>query len=360
MNAMHNRLVEIFCTLVRIDSISGEEKTIADYLVKELRVRKLFAKKDRHGNVFARLPGKGTPYVFCAHMDTVEPGRGIKPQVKNGYIRSDGTTILGADNKIAIACFFEMIDQIREKNIATNPIEFMFTCSEETGNYGAIKFDYSLLRARIGFSFDFTQPVGAIVTASPFYERFNLILIGKEAHASRPHEGINVLPALRDILTQSTLGKLDNVSIFNIGVVNGGYVRNTIPGEIMIKGELRSFKESHLNNHKQNFINLVKKTSRRHKLTHNIEFVRENPGYYHTGHKQKLVLHFIKEKMSECNIQSSTLNAWGVSDVNIFNGKSLTCFNLGNGGEYAHSKRERVKISQMQKLVKLMIKLSSN
>ena len=107
------RLVERFLRYVQVDSPTKEERDFALLLMEELKELGLAVHMDdagekvgsNAGNVVATLQGnaEGTPMLFSCHMDTVSPGRGIKPVIKEGTIYSDGTTILGGDDKAGIA-----------------------------------------------------------------------------------------------------------------------------------------------------------------------------------------------------------------------------------------------------------------
>jgi tripeptide aminopeptidase len=352
---MNKRLVNLFTELVSIDSPTREETQVAEYIVSYLKDKVDFVEKDSHGNVFARLSGEGEPLLFAAHMDTVEPGRGIKPQIKDGFITSDGTTILGADNKIAVAGILETVNQLKELNISHRPLEMLFTYSEEVGSYGALTFDYSKLKAKKGCCFDRTAPVGTIVTGSPFYDRFDLHITGKAAHASLPDEAINVLLIFNEILSKTKLGKLDENTVFNIGVVKCGYVRNTIPGEIDIYGEIRSFMEEKIDKAGGEFKKCIEEIIPRYKATYTIDFVRENPGYKFSKKEELAFLDFLEEKVKKIGRETNRNVAWGVSDANIFNTKGLVMVNMGDGGEMAHEKTERVNINEFELLINLMV-----
>ncbi|MFN4212497.1 MAG: peptidase dimerization domain-containing protein, partial [Microgenomates group bacterium] len=228
--AFNNYLIQLFTQICQIDSPTGFEKDMADFVFNFANQYANLVKKDKFGNVYVRY-GKNPKLFLSAHLDTVEPGRGIKPKIKDGYIVSDGKTILGADNKVAVAAILQLLKEAKEEN-GQYSFETVFTLSEEVGNYGAINFDYSLLLSKIGFCFDSSNPLGAIIVASPFYERFDLKIIGKEAHASKPDEAKNVLLPLKEILHKQKFGKIDKYSLLNIGVIKGGFVRNTIPGEL--------------------------------------------------------------------------------------------------------------------------------
>lgn len=348
--AFNNYLIQLFTQICQIDSPTGFEKDMADFVFNFANQYANLVKKDKFGNVYVRY-GKNPKLFLSAHLDTVEPGRGIKPKIKDGYIVSDGTTILGADNKVAVAAILQLLKEAKEENCQYS-FETVFTLSEEVGNYGAINFDYSLLFSKIGFCFDSSNPLGAIIVASPFYERFDLKIIGKEAHASKPDEAKNVLLPLKEILHKQKLGKIDKYSLLNIGVIKGGFVRNTIPGELILKGEIRSFYEENLLNIKKNLIIIIDQIEKKYQIKIKRDFVRENPGYFH---KDKKEITKIKKILKKLNLNPKLIQSWGVSDANIFNNrKNLLVFNLADGSEFSHSLKERIKISNLIKLKEII------
>jgi tripeptide aminopeptidase len=347
-----NRLLETFFTIVQIDSVTGEEAKISEYLYDYLNGKVDVLKKDALGTIYAKINGVGTPLFFSAHMDTVEPGRGIKPRIENGYVVTDGTTILGGDNKTALACIVEIVDILHESKMKHRPLEIIFTTSEEVGNYGAVGFDYGWLESTEGYCFDSGNPIGTVVIASPFYDRFDLKLIGKEAHASRPENAVNVLGGLKKLLTRVTFGKIDDISIFNFGVIVGGSVRNTIPGSMTINGEIRSFKDENILQHRKHFMDILAEMKVETSVDYEVTFERENPGYLYSK-DDPFVLSTAKI-LSNTGVEPNLIESWGVSDANIFNDKGLKCVNLGHGGEFIHTTRERIRIEDMDKLLAIM------
>ncbi|MGB9883302.1 MAG: M20/M25/M40 family metallo-hydrolase [Microgenomates group bacterium] len=343
-----NQLIDLFTTICQIDSPTGEEEKMVEFVFNFLKKLGVFVKKDSYGNIYARV-GKNPKVFLSAHLDTVEPGRNIKPIVGKNYITSSGTTILGADNKVAVACILQTTKEIVEEKIDA-AYEIIFTLSEEVGNYGAVNFNYKLLQSKVGFCFDSSNPLGTIITASPFYERFDLEVIGQEAHASKPDEAINVLPFLADLIKKQKLGKVDPYSLFNIGVFSGGYVRNTIPGQAKISGEIRSFYEKNLLKIKDNFLKKLEVLSKKYKIKLKKDFVRENPGYFHNSLKAKKEIEKIRSILRKNKLVPKEKIAWGVSDANIFNEKGVLCFNLADATEFTHSKKERIRIKDLLKL----------
>ena len=234
------RLVNSFCELVRIDSPSNEEEEVSKHLEERLRRLGFQVERDAYGNVIASEPGDG-PLLLSAHMDTVEPGRGIKPQVRGDRIESDGTTILGGDCKAGVAAILEGLEATAEEGKARRPVQVVFTRDEEIGLVGASKLDYSMIRAKESVVFDGNGPVNRITGASPTYMRFDVTVKGRAAHAGvEPENGLSAIRIATDIISELPQGRLDEETTFNIGMISGGSVRNAVPAEAAFGGEFRS------------------------------------------------------------------------------------------------------------------------
>ena len=234
------RLVNSFCELVRIDSPSDEEEEIAQVLVARLGSLGFEVLRDAHGNVIAS-EGGDDPLLLSAHMDTVEPGRGIQPRVEGDRIVSDGTTILGGDCKAGIAAILEGLESSSEDGLARRPVQVVFTRGEEIGLIGATNLDYSMIKARESVVFDGNGPVNTLTGASPTYVRFDIKVKGRAAHAGvEPEKGLSAIRIASDIIQELPQGRLDQETTFNVGLISGGTVRNAVPAEVSFGGEFRS------------------------------------------------------------------------------------------------------------------------
>ncbi|HAV42677.1 TPA: peptidase M20, partial [bacterium] len=251
MQVNRERLIDTFLNLVEIDSLSKGEGKIAAYLIDRLERLGLLVKVDdagkkiggESGNIVATLRGKEIkpPLLFGAHLDTVEPGQGIKPLIKDDIICSDGTTILGADDKAGIAIILEAIQVVRENGLATGNLEFLFTIAEELGMLGAKNLDCHLLSSRMGFILDGDEEVGSIINHVPAKIDIKIKTIGREAHAgSEPEKGLNAIYVAAKALAKCKLGRIDDETTFNIGIISGGRAVNIVPGEVLLEGEIRS------------------------------------------------------------------------------------------------------------------------
>jgi len=349
------RLVDTFIKLVQIDSPSGSEDQIISYLQNLFQKLSVELTKDSYGNLIVKIPGKGESFLLSAHVDTVEPGKGIQPVIKDGIIKSGGSTILGADNKAAVAAILEAVSFVHETKLVTCPLEIVFTKSEEVANLGAVNLDYRIITAKVGYIFDYSSTIGTIILGSPYYNSFDIKIFGRAAHASRPKQGINVLSIFNTAFSTLKMGKITNKTLVNIGVVMAGDVRNTVPGKMLIKGEVRSFVENEVEEVTKFIIKTFSKAA--HRFEGSIEYSaqRENPGYEYSR-KDQLVQKTSKI-MQRIGLIPIFEKGWGCSDANIFKEHGIKTLNLGNGALNAHTVEEYIAVKDLKRLIKLILGL---
>jgi tripeptide aminopeptidase len=240
---------ETFVRLCEIRSPTGEEREVADTIAAELRALGLEVSEDDAagpaeagaGNILARLPGRSDEWVmFCAHIDTVPHAGQIEVVESDGVFRSAGETILGADNKAAVAVFIELV----ARYASTPPpvgIELLLTVAEEQGLRGAKAFDASTLHSDCGFVLDHASAIGEVIVTSPTQQRVLVDFAGVEAHAGiRPEDGSSAIAAAAAAISRMELGRLDEETTANVGVISGGTSGNVVPGHCDIVAEARS------------------------------------------------------------------------------------------------------------------------
>ncbi|MEK7498436.1 MAG: M28 family peptidase [Patescibacteria group bacterium] len=236
---MHNRLIQTFCTLVQKDSPTGSEKTFSHYLKKRLTALHIPVLQDKRGNLFVSFCGNGKPLLLVAHLDTVEPGRGIIPIVKNGVLKSKGKTILGADDKAAVSILFELMRWSKTQR-NHRAFEILLSVSEESGISGIDTFNFTKVRSKEALCFDIAKPFGTIVLSSPYYLHQDLRIRGREADASTATQGHSIVLALSEFLKETPHGVLGD-TFCNIGIIRGGSNANALLSDIQLYGEVRSF-----------------------------------------------------------------------------------------------------------------------
>lgn len=340
------RLLSTFLELVKIDSPSGIEEKIAKEIVKRLRSLKGRVFSDNFGNVIAKFPGNGQPIMLNAHLDTVEPGRGIKPVIGVDKITSDGSTILGGDPKAGIAVILEAITSIIEDRKSHLPIEVVFTREEESSLAGAINLNYKKINSKRGIVFDGDEEVHKIFISSPSYYRLNATIIGKSAHAGvEPEKGISAIQIASSIISKLKLGRIDHETTANIGKITGGTVRNAVPEKVEFKGEIRSRNKKKLIRQIEKIKGVFNKTQASYPEARiKIDLEEEFQGFkLKPTHN---TIQFISRVLKTMSLEPELKDSGGGSDANIFHQHGIEVVVVGTGVYEPHATREYVIISQ--------------
>ncbi len=342
------RIVGTFLELVAIASPSGSEDAIAAELERRLKALGLDAAQDAHGNVIASRAGEGDPILLSAHMDTVEPGRGIRP-VFDGpdIIRSDGTTILGADNKAGCAVILEVIQSVIDEGARTRPIEVAISRGEEVGLTGATNMDYGRIRSKVAIVIDSGGPPSSIQGQAPYHIVYTVEVRGKAAHAGvEPEKGVSAISIAAEAVLGLPQGRIDFETTGNVGVIEGGLVRNAVPDYCRIEGEMRSMEFEKVDTLVSRAKDHLADVQRRHPEAR-IEgtFSESYPGYKLTDDDPaaKLVFGVLRFMGSEPNPRP----VGGGTDGNIFRGHGIASIVIGRGGYNQHTKEEYLVIPEM-------------
>ena len=341
------RLVDTFLELVKIDSPSGEEKQIATVLLKKLQALGGKGGQDAYGNIIMQFSGEGKPFMINSHMDTVEPGRDIKPIVDGDTIKTDGTTVLGGDAKAGLAIILESLTSLKEDKKRHTALEVVLTVEEETGLIGATHLDYTKITAQRGIAFDGSKDVQNVTVSAPGYDRIDITIIGKAAHAgSEPEKGLSAIQIASEIISNFKLGRIDNETTANIGLIEGGSARNAVPEKVEIHGEIRSRNLKKLEQHTQHFKETIGHISKKYKEAKIITEVKRefNPYHFLTTNP---TLEQIRKTLEKMGLSLHEDFAGGGSDVQIFHNHGIEAVVLGIGDYNPHTTREFVKISEM-------------
>ena len=361
------RLVESFMELVKIDSISREERNLADFLIEKLEDLGLEVIVDQAGekvksncgNIIARFKGnikEVTPIMFSAHMDTVVPGKNINPLLKGEKIVSSGKTILGADDKAAIAALLEALHIIKEKNISHGDIEIVFTICEEMGLHGAKNLDISDLNAQMAFVLDSGGQVGEIISAAPSQNSLKIIIHGKSAHAgSNPEEGINAIQVAGFALSRMKLGRIDEETTTNIGIISGGKATNIIPDEVTLEGEVRSRNEEKLEKYTKILKQIVEDTAQEFKA--NAEVIINREFYCYNLSTDDRVVKIAIKAAKDMGLEPLLHPSGGGSDANIFNKKGFPSVDLAIGMEKVHTVDEYILVKNLKNTVEYVLSI---
>jgi tripeptide aminopeptidase len=359
------RLVQSFIDYVSIDSESSNEKQFGEYILKHLQSLGFETQMDgkgqefgsNYGNIIARLPGNknSEPILFSCHLDTVSPGKNIKPVIKEGTIYSDGKTILGADDKAGIAAMIEAIRVIREENIAHGDIELVFSFMEEKGLNGAKSLDYSLVKSKVVYTLD-EGAVGRIVVQGPAQDKIDVRVLGKAAHAGvSPEEGISAILVAAKALSQMKLLRVDEDTTANFGSIHGGGETNIVPSEVVLKGEARSLVNEKLSAQTKHMIDCFERAAADFGAHVEIEHERMYPAFKVAADDEIVIK--AQNALRTIGLASVVAKTGGGSDTNIYNSKGLKAVTLGSGEMKPHTLEECVRIVDLVDLSRLVIAL---
>ncbi|HIE12937.1 MAG TPA: M20/M25/M40 family metallo-hydrolase [Desulfotomaculum sp.] len=361
-----DRLLSEFLELVQIDSVSGRERKVCDLLKKRLGSLGLQVVEDdaggtgalAAGNIVARLAATadGPHLLFCAHMDTVEPGEGIKPVVgEDGVVRSRGETILAADDKAGIAAIMEALRTICEQKIEHGEITVAFTICEETGLLGAKRLAPSV-KADFGFVLDSTGPPGGVVVRAPSQDKITATIYGKAAHAGvDPEKGINAIYVAAQAIAAMKLGRIDPETTANIGIISGGKATNIVPDCVYLEGEVRSLANKRRAENTDRICRTIEETARKAKARAEIkvDLLYEGFGFQ----KEAPVIELVRRAMRRRGIEAVLNQSGGGSDANVLNARGIPTVNLSTGMENVHTTDEQIAVTDIVTTAQIVLEL---
>ncbi|WP_371364609.1 Peptidase T [Sporomusa rhizae] len=362
------RLIGEFIELVQIDSPSSREGAVAKALIYKLEQLGFDVRVDNAGsisggetgNVIAILKGNrpGKTVLFSSHMDTVSPGEGIKPIIDeiNGVIRSDGTTVLGSDDKGGIAAILEAMRIIKENRIEHSDIQIVFSILEEGGLLGAKYLDYSTINPDFAFVLDSDGAPGQIVVKAPAQDRIVVKIKGKPAHAGFcPENGISAVMVAARAIERMKLLRIDAETTANIGTIKGGIATNIVMPDLEIVAAARSLDNAKLDAQTQHMVDTFKEAAVDFGAEVEIKTERIYEAFCIDENDE--IVSMLKNVFSNMNIEYKAVSSGGGSDTNIFNAKGLKAVNLGVGMKNAHTLEECISIDDLMNSVRMVVEI---
>ena len=354
------RLVNEFLELVQIDSETKNEANIAEVLKKKFTDLGLDVVEDNSkeetghgaGNLICTLKGTKEnidPIYFTSHMDTVVPGNGIKPSIEDGYIVSDKSTILGADDKAGLAAIFEMIRTLQENNNDHGAIQFIITAGEESGLVGARALDASLLKAKYGYAIDSNGEVGDIIVAAPTQAKIFTKMMGKTAHAGvAPEKGVSAITLAAKAIAKMPLGRIDDETTANIGRFEGGKQTNIVCDYVEILAEARSLVPEKMEKQVEKMKQAYESVAKEYGGTAEVDVQIMYPGFKQEAGDQ--VVEVARNAAKTLGLKSKLLTSGGGSDANVIAGHGIPTVNLAVGYEDIHTTNERIAVKDLVKI----------
>ena len=360
------RLNDTFVSLCRIQSPSGHERPCVDHVAAELRAMGLSVDEDNAGpsagadagNLFARVPGTGPQsLMLCAHLDTVPATAEIDPVLVDGGYENANDAILGADNKAAVAVMLELARRLASAGAPpTVGLELVFTVSEENGLHGAKAFDTACLQSEFGYVFDHASPIGEIVLASPTHQRVVAEMRGVAAHAGlRPESGRSAIAAAAKGIAAMRLGRLDDETTANIGVIQGGTATNVVPERCRVEAEVRSVSEERVEAALTAMIDCFQDAADAAECDLDLTVERMFTGYRLKPSAPAVIR--AERALRACGYEPSSIVTGGGADANAFIAAGFECVNLANGTERNHRPDERVSVAALEGMLDVAIAL---
>ncbi len=364
------KVEEKFLRYVRVDTPSDEDNLdntpstqcqwkLAGLLCAELKAMGLEAEMSDNAYVYSHIPANcdaAASVGFIAHMDVVSQpkGYGVNPVVKDGVIYSDGTTILGADDKAGVAEIMALAEYLVEHpGVKHGKIGIAFTPDEEIG-HGAKLFDVKK------FGCDFAYTVDGEQLGEISYETFNgaafdIEFTGRNIHPGQAKgvmvnaiiladEFINSLP--QDQRPETTEGR---EGYYFVTGIEGGVEKCRLHGIIRehdgkLFGERKAFVEKTVAGMNNKYGGRVT--------------LKMRDQYYNCAEVIAPHMHLIdnaKAAMLAEGVQPLIFPIRGGTDGSSLSFMGLPCPNICTGGLNAHGTDECIAVEDMHTVVKILL-----
>ena len=364
---MPPEVLDLFVELAAVPSPPGEERAVADIVTRYLRDCGLEVDEDdttaetgsTMGNLYTRIePTRegGEPLLLCAHLDTVPPTANIEPTVEDGIVRNGADTILGADDKAAVAAMLEAVRRTVAESRAHAGVELLFTPKEEVGLIGAYAFDHTRLAATIGYVFDQAAPIGTVILGAPFSRSLEVTFHGRAAHSGmHPEEGRSAIAAAARAIAEMRLGRVDDLSTANVGTITGGTATNIVPEWCTFVAEARSHDETRLADLIQEMQDAITFAAGIADCDVETKMRKSYRGYRFARNDRAVAL--AASALERCGHAVTYELSGGAADANVFNERGLQCVNLANGMTQIHTPDEHISVADLEAMVEVTLSL---
>lgn len=357
MDSIDKRLIEIFTDLIKIDAISGAELPVSNYIKEFFKRLNIEAYSDNafevtkgnSGNLIVEINGGGEHFL-AAHMDTPRSTLGVSPQFLEDRITSDGTTILGVDDRGGVSAILYAAERaIKEERI--KPSTLLFTVCEET-TLGGSEYFKPKESLKYGYIFDSHMRPGNYVSSTPGAMRFQFLFKGKAAHAGiAPEKGVSAIEIASKAIANFPFGWINEGTNANIGIVKGGTATNVVSEEYSAIGELRtdsvSFGEETIESIRAQFEEVAKGLGGEIEFEYRWEFLPYSVDRELESFKK------LDRAYKNLGLTTKGVKSMGGSDANSFNSKGLSAINLGVGAQNPHGNDEFILYEDLQNSGKL-------
>ena len=357
----------LFLELAAIPSPPGHERGVATRVTAELDALGLAHDEDdcgasigsEIGNIYCRIPATvegGTPIFLNAHLDTVPPTGPIDPEVRNGVVVNRHDTILGGDNKAAVASMLAAVAAVVRERRPHAGIELVFTPMEEVGLRGAKGFDHRRLAAGFGYCYDHAAPIGNVVVGAPTQKSIRLVFQGRAAHSGiAPEQGRNAIQAASKAIAEMRLGRVDPATTANVGLISGGIAGNIVPPECTVSAEARSLDPERARTLAQEMLDAATHAANLCECGLESTIASEYEGYRFTRSHPAVKL--AAQALEGDGHRVEYVESGGGADANVFNAEGMPCVNLCNGMAEIHTASEHIAVTDLEAMTRVTLGL---
>lgn len=362
--AASTRLTDTFCALAAIPSPTGSEAACGATVEAGLTALGLTVQHDGAAaavggdcdNLYCAIPATsaGLPLFLCAHLDTVPPTDALRPVVIDGVIRNATRSIVGADNKAAVAVLLDIARTVCSEAVEHAGIELLFTVGEEQGLLGSRALDTSMLVARTGFVFDHPGAIGCYVSAAPSRFVVRATVRGRASHSGiSPEHGLNAVVALARGVAALPAASPE-VSV-NVALVEGGTALNVVPDRATVGVDVRSLDHDHALRVVQEIRETLLASAEAAGCT--LEVTVDNPYLAYRLPDDSRALALAKTACARFGLGVEPLETRGGSDANVFRAAGLDCLNLAHAVVDFHGPDESVAISDLVLMEEVVLEI---
>lgn len=363
----NKKMLDDFIELATTDAASGQERAVADKLIHKLEELGFCVSMDEAGDSFGgncgnllavRKGERDGALLFSSHMDRVPNGFSIHPVERDGYLYSDDTTILAADDLSGVCAILSGVRQAIATGEKLPSIEILYTVGEEAGLKGAKAADLSKIRARTAYVFDSPGGTGRFINAAPTFYKLKAEFHGKASHAgSSPEKGLDAAKTMALAVSRLRTGRIDDETTANIPMLKTGTkVTNIVCDYAEMEGEIRSHSVEKARAYVENFETICRDASAEMGVDVLISIVKEMDGFW--VDEDEPVLRGAKRACEALEIPCIIEAAGGGMDANVFNAHGIAAVGVATGYSRNHTTEERLRLSEFYlagKLAKTLI-----
>lgn len=307
------------------------------------------------GNLIAYAEGTRPGHiVLSAHMDTVQPCVGIEPVVVDGVLCSAGDTILSADDKAGIAAILEGLRRTIESDAPRPDITVVFTTCEELSllGVGALAAD-AMPSGAPCYVLDADGAPGTVIVGSPGHYTLHASFTGRAAHAGvEPEAGVSAILMAAAALDSMPIGRIDEVTTANIGLIEGGREVNIVADACAIAGECRSLYRDRADAQRDAMTEAIEKAAARFGGTVDVEWRVDYDAVLYEEDNE--LVQGIARAARAAGLEPRFLYSGGGADANVLVSRGVRAVTLGVGMTNFHSVDEHITVADLEDSARLV------